>query len=621
VDDVATGAVSFAASTAAKPAEEEEPVAVHPLINVGDAAEADCVVKIIEGIRERTPLAKVAVLVRARTHLPDILRALSAARFKYRAVDIDQLGDLPITQDLLALTRALLHPADRIAWLAVLRAPWCGLTLADLLALTVGARRSAVCDLMHDEARIARLSEDGRDRAVRTREVLDAVLENRAPRLRSWIEGCWLALGGPACASRPGDMENGAAYFDLLDGIDDGGDADLEVLAERAKVLFAGADPEAGDSLQVMTIHKAKGLEFDCVILPGLGRYTKGDEQRLLAWLERPGVEGEGLILAPIKPAGEERDPVYKYVSSIEKQKSTHETARLLYVAATRARSELHLVGCAGVKIKDGRPALGSPRRGSLLDLLWDAVEEDFERALHATPPAEIEAAVEQPEEEIRTAPLVRLPLAWQLPEPPAPVPLPRHAEEVATEAGVTFDWVGDTLRHIGTVVHRMLQQVAQDGMGAWDEVRVQSWNPSIEAALRTSGVPPAEVANAAEAVRRAVCKTLASERGRWIFDASHEHAESEFALNGVVDGKVIAARVDRTFVDAEGTRWIVDFKSSAHEGGDVEAFLDTELERYRKPMTQYRRLLARFDPRPVRMGLYFPLLDVWREYETAAGA
>jgi ATP-dependent exoDNAse (exonuclease V) beta subunit len=188
-------------------------------------------------------------------------------------------------------------------------------------------------------------------------------------------------------------------------------------------------------------------------------------------------------------------------------------------------------------------------------------------------------------------------------------------------EESPTFEWVGDTLRHIGTVVHQMFAQIARDGPAAWDQERIEAHGPSIGTALRTLGVPSSEIADAAATVRRALTATLGDERGRWILDSAHAAAHSEYPLVGVVEGRLRAVRVDRTFVDANGVRWIVDFKTSEHAGGDLEGFLDAQRDKYRGQMAVYRALFARLDSRPIRAGLYFPLLAGWREYLEAATA
>ena len=140
------------------------------------------------------------MLVRARTHLPAIVNALRAANERFTAVDIDQLGSRSVVQDLLALTSALLHSGDRTAWLALLRAPWCGLMLADLLALAGDDFKSAIADLWNDETRLAAMSADGRCRLDRVKPILATALAERGRLpLRRWVESTWLALGGPAC--------------------------------------------------------------------------------------------------------------------------------------------------------------------------------------------------------------------------------------------------------------------------------------------------------------------------------------------------------------------------------------------------------------------------------------
>src|SRR3989475_443698 len=161
---------------------------------------------------------KKAILVRNRAHLDEIVPALKETGVRFRALDIEQLGEKQVVQDLYALTRALLHLGDRIAWLACLRAPWCGLTLADLLALSSGRSEEGgseytsggafIFDRMRD---VTHLSADGQKRVDRVRSVLAPLLKNRLRgSLRERVEGAWLALGGPACVESWTDLEAAA---------------------------------------------------------------------------------------------------------------------------------------------------------------------------------------------------------------------------------------------------------------------------------------------------------------------------------------------------------------------------------------------------------------------------
>jgi ATP-dependent helicase/nuclease subunit A len=74
----------------------------------------------------------------------------------------------------------------------------------------------------------------------------------------------------------------------------------------------------------------------------------------------------------------------------------------------------------------------------------------------------------------------------------------------------------------------------------------------------------------------------------------------------------------DRMLVDQDGQRWVIDYKTSTHEGGAVQQFIDREADRYRPQMTRYAALAARIDGAPVKVALYFPLLGVFRELPLA---
>jgi ATP-dependent exoDNAse (exonuclease V) beta subunit len=450
------------------------------------------------------------------------------------------------------------------------------------------------------------LSSDGRQRAARLREVAEQVFANRERQpLAHLVRGVWLALGGPACVSES-DMEDVASFFELLEELEaDGEPPSAQQLTKRLASLFAHPDAQADETLQLMTIHKAKGLEFDTVIAPGLGRRPRGDEAKLLLWLERVSPEGDPeLLLAPIKRRGGEDDPLYRFIRRVEHERGCEEERRLLYVAATRARRHLHLLGHANLDTKGDV----KPDAASLLHYLWPVVSGVFVQAQIAMqdhPPAiDLAASGEENPPRLRK----RLPADWSAPKCPEPI----QGAPTATSPGaeVTFDWASDTARHIGTVIHAFLHRIARDGMERWDRMNAQA----IRASLGERGVASSELQEASARVQTALQQTLQDERGRWILGA-HSKGQSEYAITGFLDGEIRHFQVDRTFVDESGVRWIIDYKTGFREGGSREQFADAEVERYRKQLEDYARVLTALDPGPVRIGLYFPLLGAWREW------
>jgi len=625
-DDFERGAIAYTPCIATQPASGADGVHLHAFLDTdavdGAARVVDLVRRALEGAEGGTP--SVAILVRSRLSLPPVLAALGRAGIGYRGVDLETLADRMAMRDLLALTRALLHAGDRTAWLAVLRAPWCGLTLADLHTVARAAT-GTIRETVAASEGLPGLSADGARRLHALRTALEPVLleAGRLP-LGSWVQSAWLALGGPATLAEPVDLDNARRCFAALDRLEGEGGPMPEASAVAAALARVQAAPSgrADARVEVMTIHRAKGLEFDIVILPDLDREGGSDPAPLLQWqsvVTRRGVRG--LLLAPRGPKGgigasrgAADATLHSWLCGLESERRRFELGRLAYVAATRARRQLHLIGNAMTKVDgDGVRSVRPPQQGSLLALLWPVVERSFLAQLEeaaGTPAASSDASP------AAAAPLTRLRCpgspAVALPEvPQAALALPAAATGVIRPA---FDWAGEVASHVGTLLHAEFHRICRG------ELTLETLDCTARAAfwrgeLLSAGLPAELLPGAIARIRSALRITQADPFGRRLLSRDWPEHASEVALSGIVDGRLVSVRIDRSCVDEDGHRWIVDWKSSWHEGADLEPFLQSELERYAPQLRLYARLMQAFDPRPARIGLYFPLLGQWREY------
>ncbi len=543
-----------------------------------------------------------AILVRTREALAEIVPALKAAGIRYRAIEIEHLGEKQVVQDLYALTRALLHLGDRIAWLSLLRAPWLALPLDKLLEIGEEKNRfKTIWELIKDDLFLADF----------TRILAPAVANRERGSLRDRVEGVWLALGGPACVADKTELEDAERYLDELEALEEQGPlTDLSRLRDAIDRLYALPDVDAtDDDLQIMTIHKAKGLEFGTVIVPGLDLASGGGDTDLLLFNERVGSSvrppdkggseraSGGLLLAPIKPTGAETDPTYRYLRDLNADAEDVESSRLLYVAATRAEQRLHVMACLGC---DKQGELKNPITHSLLSRAWSVAAPFFQ-------PREVPAAEEATRNPDLQA-VSRLARGFHVPPLPDAVRWTSSAEG-REEEQIEFSWAGETARHVGTVVHHWLQCIADDAMRGWDARRVDALRPLVARELERRGIQRSRSKDAASLVADALTNALTDERGRWLL-GQHPEARSEHRLRLRSGDGIRSYAIDRVFRDADGERWIVDFKTSRHEGGGLEAFLDEQRTRYEPQLNAYA---AAFDK--ARLGLYFPLLRGWREW------
>ncbi len=614
-DDIASGAISYSQSVPVASLSDRGECHVHPLFDASSVDESATTTQIIATSLAEPADQNVVVLVRSRTQLRILLAELRRASIDYHAVEIDRLTDLPEIIDLLALTRAFCHLADRTAWLGLLRGPLVGLTWTDLHTLVRDTRGESVFSLLQDSSHVAALTVEAQELLAKFMPVvMRSFSVNRVQSLRLRIEQAWYQLGGPGHLQEREQLDNVCRYLDVLDKIETAGTlSDPSELEQRLDEERVSSEANEHCRLQVMTIHKAKGLEFDHVILPSLGRATSGSSKAVLSWLNLPGDAGSSdMIISPVGPSAElENDLLHQYIEARLQESNRMELDRLLYVACTRARKSLHLIGHVntGNEGQEMRP----PHSGSLLQRLWPAVESIYTRAFEQYGRQEPLPADES-SKKFAIPPLKRAASDWQMPAPPELPPQWTVGEtsQQADEHAVEFYWVGTAARHAGTIVHRWLQRFvnAMQPMDARQLAGLESMTRQWASDLR---VASEDIEFVCKRVHSALAGVLEDPQGNWILSGE---GHAELGLTGLWNDGVVSIVIDRVRIDAEGTHWIIDYKTSMHEGGNLEEFLRHEAERYRPQLQKYGAIYSHYANVPVRVALYFPLLQKFREIE-----
>jgi ATP-dependent exoDNAse (exonuclease V) beta subunit len=429
-----------------------------------------------------------------------------------------------------------------------------------------------------------------------------------------------------------------------------------------------------------MTIHKSKGLEFEVVVVPDLQAGVGRGGRNMLSWLERglerPDDSGEiaEFLVAPFQRKGADRGTAKQWVDRIYRQREAQEDRRILYVAATRAREELHLFARPAYKVEaDGSLSLPDPA-ASLLATAWPALEEEVRARFDARKSARaassagqeevIESIAASGEDNLLRMPspakptiLRRLPpdyqpeqinglqpataespaLAQMLRAPSFPRPFAERVGDHQPEAAIFSQGAASSTlyaRHqggllsrvLGTAVHALFEELSRlRAASDWPAARaaLQRCESRIAAQARASGLDPAQAVQvAAQALQLAIEASL-DPVAQWIL-SPHAGAASELRWAGVVAGSLRAVQVDRVFraglnPQSEGQQawWIVDYKTAHADHLDPAAALPELRNLFAPQLEAYATVLRNLHGQDavLRAALYYPrmlLLDWW---------
>lgn len=624
-DNLVLGAVSYVSAEPSPHAlaDNATPTEVRMHWALNRSAEQEAVqvgALIAQSLANTSAEQTLAVLGRSRRHLAAIALQLKQQGMAFRAVELEHLHERQEIQDMLALSRALLHQADRAAWLALLRCPFIGLSLADLYRLCGEQPYALMPALIADNLHSAALSSEGQARLNQAWLVIEPALNalNTQPFSRV-VHQAWLALGGAYALSSLTELDNVQIYIEGLAQWD-GQALTAAQLDEWVTRLYAGGDAsEQAGRVQLMTMHKSKGLQFDTVILPALGKSPRADDKALLSWLTFASEQGEALVFAPLDQHGQDKSALNQLIARVEQQKQAYEDARLFYVAATRAERVLHLFGSVNYRVAQAEKERELvPGAGSLLSRIWPLVKQDFAHLCDE----ELErlAQAEKADTATTAVKVSRLPLQ----RPPLNALVNEKAKSVLGAISVlpeqdladeeTSDFGSLRAQKVGDLVHDMLQKIVETGFETWTPIRLETMQATFAYWLKQQGVMAHEIDQAVAEVLRSLIQAISYTELAWTLDNRLRESATELALTENANGQVALSVVDRTFVDEHGVRWIIDYKTAWCEGDEaaIKVFIQQQVEVYQSQLARYGRLMAEMDQREQCRVLWFTALNRW---------
>lgn len=557
------------------------------------------------------PKARIAVLIPTRTHLTPYVQAMAQFGLPVRLMEGVPMTERPEARHLLNLLRALARPHDDLAWAGALRAPWCRVG-AETLSRIAGLADPACWSL-----RIRTAGRAIHPELLRFNAALDKVLpdfgrESHACALRR----LWEELDGPAAVARRygvGALANCMRCFELLEQCPPGAmEETLEFFARMLEGAYTPPDPRAIFSpVSIMTIHKAKGLEFEHVFVVGLDRIAGRGAQRSAReaafLMDRLPQAERRYVAATAGARGSAGRPLaYWLLENLGRRRDAAEFRRLIYVAATRARESLTLSGLilrSSAAREEAPQAVDAP-------IVWfdDLCRRDVFRGL----------PVEARESPRCAAGMMEEPADTRRDPPPAaqfePEPLPyllsspsRIEDETATAARAGADEENPEARIRGVIMHRIFDALARGASAPATR--------AVEAALAVEGVAAVRRRILAGELRAACLRAwefapFAALRGAALQLLS-EWAIEDCGKNGVIR----VGRVDLALKMDDGIA-LIDFKTG-FPGRAAALWLQTEIARYRPQLNAYREMVARvagLAPERVRAALFFTALPHWEE-------
>jgi ATP-dependent helicase/nuclease subunit A len=509
------------------------------------------ILDILEEAKQENPKT-IAILVRSRRQIAPIIEALEAHAYTYQGLDLKPISQNRMIRDLWILTKVLIHPGHRTHELALMRSPFIGLGIEELHLLANLHPKKSLLTLILDSDLITHLPLETQQRLAHFSHIMEKAKRQlfQLPFLDVLYQLC-LDLQLHLIYPEHENTDLQEQYFKILEQFSDyHAWPNWQMIEDYLNHYYISS--HEGLFLQIMTMHKSKGLEFDWVIIPNMGDGPRSIQSQALMWIKE---DTKTLFLAH-EPKKLDNAQFYRFR---EQAQEAYETQRLAYVAFTRAKHRLYLL--------DDKPKAEKASFRSLFPLDFFQMTEVKTNTSFIPPNQQ--------------AQIKRLPLELYLSHLPESKP-----SQTRGKPSLNSNY---SAQKLGIITHKMLQWICQHHPLYFDEI---PWHLAKNQ-LRAASLPVSLV----DQIQSFIHKFWHCPIGQWI-RSPHELEANELPL--LVKDQHITRQLilDRCFVD-QGKFWIIDFKTG-HKDETMHPKYQVQLNRYAQSMQKLK------PEHPIHCGLYY---------------
>ncbi len=542
--------------------------------------------------------ASIAILVRSRNHLNALSPLLDKHQIPYIQEDIIPLAKLQVAIDIAHLYLALTNFSNKISWLSLLASPLCGLQYKSIHAIASNAKSLTIWEAIEQDNN---LPEDENNRLKHFLSIIAYALTTKGSINNAlWLESTWILLGGPNFTDSESNANSISKLFNNLFAMENNIPTTWPEWQQLLSKRYIANNISSNTTVTIMTIHKAKGLEFDHVFLPSFNKKPPPHRSSLLNW-SLSLAKNNDLIISPIASDNNNKSEINNYLNYIAKLQNINEDIRVLYVAATRAKKHLYIYANAK---SDDKNTVIIPNNNSFMHLAWPHLESNNNHTLSYFEYSQNSELTQQ----TKALNIIGL----------------EHLKNISLYANENscspsfINVLDDNNYHTirGTILHKYIEKIANLRVNIIN-INIITITANLVADIIESAIAPELVSKMQTEITEMLNEFIQTPFAAWLLAPEHTMCENEYAITIKKGDNIKNIIIDRTFIDENNNRWIVDYKTTNKEILNFEKFCIEQKNKYYNQLSEYAQEFIG-ENRNILCCLYFIPLQKYLTFDIA---